>query len=83
MESLATQARSTLSEDESSHQEEVIRKVNLKYDGTNSTLSVDFNSDWAMMQQEFEVEHKSRYGFIQSQKSLIVESASEANFQYL
>jgi 5-oxoprolinase (ATP-hydrolysing) len=30
----------------------------------------------ALMRQKFEVEHKSRYGFIQLNKTLIVESAS-------
>ncbi|MGH8001252.1 MAG: hydantoinase/oxoprolinase family protein, partial [Brasilonema sp.] len=54
---------------------EVIRKVNLKYEGSNSTLTVNLADDVSAMQQEFEVEHKSRYGFIQLQKILIVESA--------
>ncbi|BAZ19788.1 hydantoinase/oxoprolinase [Kalymmatonema gypsitolerans NIES-4073] len=89
MESLETQARSELPSSlgkeigasraggvEASSEEEVVRKVNLKYEGTNSSLTVDFASDVAVMQQEFEVEHKSRYGFIQLEKSLIVESAS-------
>jgi 5-oxoprolinase (ATP-hydrolysing) len=54
----------------------VERRVNLKYAGTNSTLTVNFNSAIATMIEEFEVEHQSRYGFIQPEKSLIVESAS-------
>ncbi|ARV60683.1 hydantoinase [Nostocales cyanobacterium HT-58-2] len=61
---------------EASSGEEVVRKVNLKYEGTNSTLTIDFASDVAVMRQEFEAEHKSRYGFIQLEKILIVESAS-------
>ena len=61
---------------EANPEEEVVKKVNLKYEGTNSTLSINFNSDMALMRQEFEVEHKSRYGFIQLDKTLIVESAS-------
>jgi len=80
MDSLANSAKSTLynstTQYETSPQLEIVRKVNLKYHGTNSTLSIDFNSDWAVMQQEFEAEHKSRYGFIQLRKCLIVESAS-------
>ncbi|NEP09073.1 MAG: hydantoinase/oxoprolinase family protein [Symploca sp. SIO2C1] len=56
--------------------EEIVRKVNLKYEGTNSTLTVDFDSDVTQMQQEFEIEHKSRYGFMQREKGLIVESVS-------
>ncbi|NES24854.1 MAG: hydantoinase/oxoprolinase family protein, partial [Symploca sp. SIO3E6] len=57
-------------------EEEIVRKVNLKYEATNSTLTVDFASDVAAMQQTFESEHKSRYGFLQKEKSLIVESVS-------
>ncbi|BAZ67175.1 hydantoinase/oxoprolinase [Fischerella sp. NIES-4106] len=83
MQILETQARQELplSTDradgiEASNKEEVVRKLNLKYEGTNSILTINFVSDVAVMRQEFEVEHKSRYGFIQIEKSLIVESAS-------
>lgn len=55
---------------------EVIRKVNLKYAGTDSTLTIDFNSDIAVMQQDFATEHQTRYGFIQPEKELVVESAT-------
>lgn len=61
---------------EEKQEEEIVRKVNLKYEGTNSTLNVNFDLDVAVMQHEFEIEHKSRYGFIQLEKSLIVESIS-------
>jgi len=73
MSSLETQAKS---EQNQAGEEEVVRKVNLKYQETNSTLTVDFDSDVVQMQQAFEIEHKSRYGFIQTEKSLIVESVS-------
>jgi 5-oxoprolinase (ATP-hydrolysing) len=76
MESLETQARSELTSEGASSEEEIVRKVNLKYEGTNSTLTIDFASEVAVMRQEFEAEHKSRYGFIQLEKTLIVESAS-------
>ncbi|BAZ41980.1 hydantoinase/oxoprolinase [Calothrix sp. NIES-4101] len=56
--------------------EELVKKVNLKYEGSNSTLTVDFSVDILTMQQEFTELHKNRYGFIQSEKSLIVESIS-------
>jgi 5-oxoprolinase (ATP-hydrolysing) len=81
MEYLETQARSEINEVHS--QVEVIRKANLKYEETNSTLTVNFNVHVAGMQQEFEAEHKSRYGFIQLEKSLIVESASVEVIQKL
>ncbi|MEH2216731.1 MAG: hydantoinase/oxoprolinase family protein [Nostoc sp.] len=74
MEYLETQARNEINE--LPIQIEIVRKVNLKYEGTNSTLSVNFADDWVLMQQEFEVKHQSRYGFIQLEKTLIVESAS-------
>ncbi|MCX7593816.1 MAG: hydantoinase/oxoprolinase family protein [Fischerella sp.] len=76
MKSLETQARSELTSESASREEEIVRKVNLKYEGTNSTLNIDFASEVAVMQLEFEAEHKSRYGFIQPEKTLIVESAS-------
>ncbi|MEH1765874.1 MAG: hydantoinase/oxoprolinase family protein [Nostoc sp.] len=71
---LETQARSEI--DEALSQVEVIRKANLKYEGTNSTLTVNFTDNVVLMRQEFETEHQSRYGFIQLEKNLIVESAS-------
>ncbi|MEH1947496.1 MAG: hydantoinase/oxoprolinase family protein [Nostoc sp.] len=71
---LETQARREINEELS--QLEVIRKANLKYQGTNSTLTVNFADNVVAMRQEFETEHKSRYGFIQLDKTLIVESAS-------
>jgi 5-oxoprolinase (ATP-hydrolysing) len=76
MKSLKIQARTTINSDETSSKEEIVQKVNLKYDGTNSTLSINFADDVALMRKEFETEHKSRYGFIQLEKILIVESAS-------
>ncbi|MDZ8093902.1 MAG: hydantoinase/oxoprolinase family protein [Nostoc sp. DedQUE05] len=71
---LETQARSEINETDS--QLEVIRKANLKYESTNSILTVNFANKVVVMQQNFEVEHQSRYGFIQLDKNLIVESAS-------
>ncbi len=83
MQVLETQARQELplptdsaGKIEASNEEDVVRKLNLKYEGTNSILTINFASDVAVMRQEFEVEHKSRYGFIQIEKSLIVESTS-------
>ena len=73
MDSLAEKGRK---EQEKGRRELVVRKVNLKYEGTDSTLTVDFNTDLALMQQDFAIEHNKRYGFIQPEKELIVESAS-------
>ncbi len=74
MEDLETQAKNEI--DELLSQVEIVRRVNLKYQGTNSNLTVNFADNVVLMRQEFEVEHKSRYGFIQLEKTLIVESAS-------
>ncbi|WP_375513759.1 hydantoinase/oxoprolinase family protein [uncultured Nostoc sp.] len=74
MEYLETQARSETNEVNA--QTEIVQKVNLKYEETNSTLTVKFADNVLLMRQNFEDEHKSRYGFIQLDKTLIVESAS-------
>ncbi|MBD2247110.1 hydantoinase/oxoprolinase family protein [Nostoc sp. FACHB-888] len=74
MQYLETQARSEI--DEVHSQVEIVQKVNLKYEGTNSTLTVNFADELGLMRQQFEDEHKSRYGFIQLDKTLIIESAS-------
>ena len=72
---LGNQAKREL-ETKRSVEEEIVRKVNLKYEGTNSILGIDFNLDVGMMREEFEREHKLRYGFVLADKNLIVESAS-------
>ncbi|BAY96433.1 hydantoinase/oxoprolinase [Tolypothrix tenuis PCC 7101] len=73
---LANQAASEISNDENTQQQEIVAKLNLKYEGTNSILTIDFEPDVTAMRASFEAEHKSRYGFIQLEKQLIVESAS-------
>ena len=61
----------------------IVKKVNLKYAGTDSTLTIDFNCDLATMQEEFAFEHQTRYGFTQSGKQLIVESATVELIQHM
>ncbi len=78
MERLESQGRGELETQRSAEvnaEEEVVRKVNLKYEGTNSVLGVVV-ADVEMMREEFEREHKLRYGFVQAEKNLIVESVS-------
>ncbi|MEM7712951.1 MAG: hydantoinase/oxoprolinase family protein [Cyanobacteria bacterium P01_A01_bin.68] len=78
MEGLGNQAKREL-ETKINVEEEIVRKVNLKYEGTNSILGISFdldNLDVGMMREEFEREHKLRYGFVQVDKNLIVESVS-------
>ncbi|MGK7916670.1 MAG: hydantoinase B/oxoprolinase family protein [Prochloraceae cyanobacterium] len=53
----------------------LLRKVHLKYEGTDAPLIVNFD-DVPGMRQQFERIHKQRYGFIVEDKKLIVEEVS-------
>jgi 5-oxoprolinase (ATP-hydrolysing) len=74
MRSLEMQAHEEFASNEGDRNLFVLDRVNLKYEGTNSTLPIDFMPDVAKMRHRFELEHKTRYGFIQPEKNLIVES---------
>ena len=54
----------------------VIRKLHLKYQGSDSVLLVNFAVNFEEMQAEFEALHRQRYSFIMPDKSLIVEAVS-------
>ena len=54
---------------------DILRKVHLKYEGTDAPLIVNFD-DVTGMRQQFERIHKQRYGFIVEDKKLIVEEVS-------
>ncbi|MGB8698621.1 MAG: hydantoinase/oxoprolinase family protein, partial [Thermosynechococcaceae cyanobacterium] len=54
---------------------QVIGKVHLRYEGTDSSLMVEFGSI-AQMSQRFESAHQQRYGFIATGKGLTVEALS-------
>ncbi len=54
---------------------EVLRKVHLKYQGSDSALIVDFGGV-AEMKLRFEEAHRQRYGFVMEEKALIVEAVS-------
>jgi 5-oxoprolinase (ATP-hydrolysing) len=51
-----------------------LTQLHLKYQGTDSTLIVDFQDDLQWMKTMFEQEQRSRYGFIQPHKPLVVDS---------
>ena len=53
---------------------QIIIKARLKYQGTDSTLLIDFQEDISLMGLSFEQEHQLRYGFIQPHKNLIIDS---------
>ncbi|NKB49459.1 MAG: 5-oxoprolinase [Alphaproteobacteria bacterium] len=54
---------------------EILRRLHLKYDGTDTPLIVDFASVEEMTAQ-FETLHRQRYGFVMSEKALIVDTAA-------
>jgi 5-oxoprolinase (ATP-hydrolysing) len=55
---------------------QVIRKLHLKYEGSDSVLMVNFAGSVEEMQADFEAAHRQRYSFIMPEKSLIVEAVS-------
>lgn len=54
---------------------QVLPRLLLKYEGTDSTLAVDFGSV-AEMTEQFTALHRQRYGFAQPDKRLIVDAAT-------
>jgi 5-oxoprolinase (ATP-hydrolysing) len=54
---------------------EIIYKVHLKYEGTDSSLIVDCDT-LSQMREKFEANYQQRYGFIMPEKALIVEAIS-------
>ena len=52
-----------------------VPKVHLRYDGTDSSLVVDFGSVEELVTR-FEDAHRQRYGFVTPEKTLIVEALS-------
>ena len=53
----------------------LVRKVQLRYEGTDSPLQIDFASLGAM-KAAFETAHKQRFGFIAPDRKLVVEAVS-------
>jgi len=53
----------------------VLRRVHLRYQGTDSALIVDFG-DRAALVAAFEAAHRQRYGFVMSEKPLLVEAVA-------
>ena len=72
--SLEMEARSEINPQEGTTSSAVLCKVSLKYAGTDSALTVNFAEDPDAMSREFSEQHATRYGFIQENKALIVES---------
>jgi 5-oxoprolinase (ATP-hydrolysing) len=76
LEQLAGQARQELIEQGVPHERmRDIRRVHLRYEGTDSALIVLFDS-LASMQAQFEAAYKKRFSFLMPGKALIVEAVS-------
>jgi 5-oxoprolinase (ATP-hydrolysing) len=80
LEELEAQAKADLSADaqkltQIEEEIQVFRRVHLRYEGTDTALVVDF-ADVEVMRQQFEQAHQQQYGFIASEKGLIVEAVS-------
>jgi 5-oxoprolinase (ATP-hydrolysing) len=74
---LITQAEAELQQQQQDTERvTILRKLHLKYEGTDSTLIVDFDRDLKSMQRQFEHIHQQRYGFIVSNKNLIVDTVA-------
>jgi 5-oxoprolinase (ATP-hydrolysing) len=54
---------------------ELLRRVHLRYEGTDSALVVDF-TDRAAMQAQFEQAYRRRFSFLMPGKALVVEAVS-------
>ena len=53
----------------------MLKKLHLRYDGTDNPLIVDFG-DVASIKAQFEEQHKQRYGFVMDEKPLVVEAVA-------
>ena len=54
---------------------QIIRKAHLRYEGTDSSLLVDVDN-YPAMKSAFETAHKQRFGFIATERGLVVEALS-------
>ncbi len=78
---LETAAKAELENPESKI--ETMLKLNLKYEGTDSILSINFIRNLSSITQQFEQQHLTRYGFIKPEKTLIVESITTEIIQQM
>ena len=76
LEALAAEARRELADqDIAAERITVLKKVHLRYAGTDSAMVVDFGPLEAVV-RDFEAAHKQRYGFFMPEKGHIVEALS-------
>jgi 5-oxoprolinase (ATP-hydrolysing) len=53
----------------------ILRRVHLRYEGTDSALIIDFGTT-SELSQRFAEAHRQRYGFVMPDKALVVEAVS-------
>ena len=76
LESLADEGLNELAEQSVEPENSIlVKKVHLKYQGTDTALIVDFGS-MLELKNQFENEHQKQFGFISSEKKLMVEAVS-------
>ncbi|QUS59718.1 hydantoinase B/oxoprolinase family protein [Synechocystis sp. PCC 7338] len=63
-------------EQSSNHPPTIRRQIDLKYQGTDTTLSLDFCQDLASLTEQFTHQHQQRYGFSQTGTPLTIASIS-------
>ena len=73
---LAAEAEAALDGNDPAKSPECLQYLRLKYQGTDSPLSVRFDADVEKIRNAFEIAHAQRYGFLQADKKLIVESVA-------
>jgi 5-oxoprolinase (ATP-hydrolysing) len=75
---LSIEAKTELAKQEVRRDEEITwqRKLQIKYAGTDTSLTIDYNPNLDRMQEDFANLHQQRYGFILPKKETIVESIS-------
>ncbi|UAJ71918.1 hydantoinase B/oxoprolinase family protein [Synechocystis sp. PCC 7339] len=71
-----TDHNSNHDEQSSNHPPTIRRQIDLKYQGTDTTLSLDFCQDLASLTEQFTHQHQQRYGFSQTGTPLTIASIS-------
>lgn len=76
LDGLAVEARGELHEQGITDDKiKMLKKLHLRYDGTDTPLIVDFG-DVDAIKVQFEDQHKQRYGFVMEEKPLVVEAVA-------
>jgi 5-oxoprolinase (ATP-hydrolysing) len=73
---LLAEAKLELAKQEDREDRELIvtRKLQIKYAGTDTSLTIDYNTNLDRLQENFESVYRQRYGFVLPEKETIVES---------